>query len=75
MCEQKLHTYDIRPIILDHRALSHSSAVVAQSKASCMPAKALQPKPGWTVLDCCAAPGNKTTHVAGEARFPDYLKF
>ena len=29
-----------------------------------MPAHALAPKPGWNVLDCCAAPGNKTTHVA-----------
>jgi hypothetical protein len=35
-----------------------------QSKASCMPAHALAPEPGWTVVDCCAAPGNKTTHVA-----------
>ncbi len=29
-----------------------------------MPAHALRPQPGWTVVDCCAAPGNKTTHVA-----------
>jgi putative methyltransferase len=29
-----------------------------------MPAHALAPEPGWTVVDCCAAPGNKTTHVA-----------
>ncbi|KAF8073135.1 NSUN5 [Scenedesmus sp. PABB004] len=36
----------------------------AQSKASCMPAHALRPQPGWQVVDCCAAPGNKTTHVA-----------
>lgn len=35
-----------------------------QSKASCMPAHALQPGPGWHVVDCCAAPGNKTTHAA-----------
>jgi 16S rRNA C967 or C1407 C5-methylase (RsmB/RsmF family) len=35
-----------------------------QSKASCMPAHALQPCAGWHVVDCCAAPGNKTTHVA-----------
>lgn len=36
-----------------------------QSKASCMPAHALAPEPGWDVLDACAAPGNKTTHLAG----------
>jgi putative methyltransferase len=29
-----------------------------------MPAHALQPQLGWHVVDCCAAPGNKTTHVA-----------
>jgi len=29
-----------------------------------MPAHALAPARGWTVLDACAAPGNKTTHVA-----------
>lgn len=35
-----------------------------QSKASCMPAHALQPGAGWHLVDCCAAPGNKTTHAA-----------
>ena len=35
-----------------------------QGKASCMPACALNPCKGWKVLDCCAAPGNKTTHLA-----------
>lgn len=29
-----------------------------------MPAHALSPQPGWTILDCCAAPGNKTTQIA-----------
>ena len=29
-----------------------------------MPAHALQPRAGWHVVDCCAAPGNKTTHLA-----------
>lgn len=38
-----------------------------QSKASCLPAHALNPEQGWTVLDACAAPGNKTTHLAGNA--------
>jgi hypothetical protein len=35
-----------------------------QSKASCMPAHALRPGAGWHLVDCCAAPGNKTTHAA-----------
>eukprot|EP00891_Asterochloris_glomerata_P002839 jgi/Astpho2/2839/e_gw1.00050.188.1_t len=29
-----------------------------------MPAHALAPEPDWEVIDACAAPGNKTTHVA-----------
>jgi 16S rRNA C967 or C1407 C5-methylase (RsmB/RsmF family) len=37
---------------------------VLQSRASCMPAHALAPQPGWAVVDACAAPGNKTTHLA-----------
>ena len=47
----------------DH-PLVEAGAVILQSKASCMPAHALQPGAGWHVVDCCAAPGNKTTHVA-----------
>ncbi|GIL96554.1 hypothetical protein Vretimale_2342 [Volvox reticuliferus] len=47
----------------DHPLVTRGS-VVLQSKASCMPARALNPEPGWTVVDCCAAPGNKTTHLA-----------
>ena len=38
--------------------------LILQGKASCLPAAALAPEPGWDVLDCCAAPGNKTTHLA-----------
>lgn len=37
---------------------------VLQGKSSCMPAHAVSPGAGWKVLDCCAAPGNKTTHLA-----------
>ena len=47
------------PAVLDGR-------LILQSASSCMPAHALAPQPGWTVLDACAAPGNKTTHVAGK---------
>lgn len=52
------------PFPLADHPLVASGALVLQSKASCMPAHALMPQPGWTVVDGCAAPGNKTTHLA-----------
>ncbi len=33
-------------------------------QASCLPAYLLHPKSKSTVIDACAAPGNKTTHLA-----------
>uniref|UniRef100_A0A7S1X3C8 SAM-dependent MTase RsmB/NOP-type domain-containing protein n=1 Tax=Tetraselmis chuii TaxID=63592 RepID=A0A7S1X3C8_9CHLO len=47
----------------DHPLVANGSLIL-QSVASCMPAHALNPSPGWHCVDCCAAPGNKTTHVA-----------
>jgi hypothetical protein len=41
-----------------------SGGLVLQGKGSCMPAAALAPEPHWEVIDACAAPGNKTTHLA-----------
>jgi len=35
-----------------------------QDKASCFTAEAANPQPGMIVLDVCAAPGAKTTHLA-----------
>jgi 16S rRNA (cytosine967-C5)-methyltransferase len=39
-------------------------AVMAQSRGSMAVARALAPEPGQRVLDLCAAPGGKTTHLA-----------
>jgi 25S rRNA (cytosine2278-C5)-methyltransferase len=47
----------------DHPLVLEGSLIL-QSKASCMPARALDPQPGWQIVDACAAPGNKTTHLA-----------
>jgi putative methyltransferase len=41
-----------------------SGAIILQDKASCFPAYLLSPPIGATVLDACAAPGNKTTQLA-----------
>nr|CAD1843111.1 unnamed protein product [Ananas comosus var. bracteatus] len=47
----------------DHPLVVNGS-VFLQGKASSMVALALSPEPGWKVLDACAAPGNKTVHLA-----------
>ncbi|MFS7981406.1 putative 16S rRNA (cytosine(967)-C(5))-methyltransferase [Helianthus anomalus] len=49
---------------LHNHPLVTDGSVFMQGKASCMVAVALGPKPGWEVIDACAAPGNKTVHVA-----------
>ncbi len=43
--------------------------VYGQEEVSAVPALALDPQPGERVLDCCAAPGSKTTQLA--ARMDD----
>lgn len=44
--------------------LWRSGAITAQSRASMLVARVLAPEPGDRVLDLCAAPGSKTTHMA-----------
>ncbi|HEV2061362.1 MAG TPA: 16S rRNA (cytosine(967)-C(5))-methyltransferase RsmB, partial [Solirubrobacteraceae bacterium] len=57
-------------LILDGRldlprsALFRSGVVTPQSRASMLVARVAAPRPGERVLDLCAAPGAKTTHLA-----------
>jgi len=44
--------------------LWRSGAFATQSRASMLVARTLDPQPGERVLDMCAAPGGKTTHIA-----------
>lgn len=49
---------------LHEHPLYHAGHLILQDKASCLPAMLLDPPPGSHVIDACAAPGNKTSHVA-----------
>ena len=44
--------------------LTKESKLILQDKASCLPSFLLSPKKGSYVLDMCAAPGMKTSHLA-----------
>ncbi|HEX8159421.1 MAG TPA: transcription antitermination factor NusB, partial [Solirubrobacteraceae bacterium] len=44
--------------------LWRAGAYIAQSRAAMLVARTLDPQPGERVLDLCAAPGGKTTHLA-----------
>jgi 16S rRNA (cytosine967-C5)-methyltransferase len=52
------------PYDLERSELWERGAVMAQSRASMLVARVLAPEPGDRVLDLCAAPGAKTTHLA-----------
>ncbi|MGO9821412.1 MAG: transcription antitermination factor NusB, partial [Solirubrobacteraceae bacterium] len=52
-----------QPFDVQGSELFRRGAIMAQSRASMLVSRALAPKPGDRVLDLCAAPGAKTTHI------------
>jgi 16S rRNA (cytosine967-C5)-methyltransferase len=49
---------------LEDSAVWRRGLAMAQSRASMLPALALEPRPGERILDLCAAPGAKATQIA-----------
>ncbi|NNU82531.1 16S rRNA (cytosine(967)-C(5))-methyltransferase RsmB [Geobacillus sp. BMUD] len=49
---------------LAHTEAFRAGWLTIQDESSMLVARALDPAPGERVLDCCAAPGGKTTHIA-----------
>lgn len=59
------HLYGIHPREkLANCELYKNGKIIIQDRASCFPATILNPQPGQKLIDCCSAPGNKTTHLA-----------
>ncbi len=56
-----------QPFALEESDVWREGRVMAQSRASMIPARALRPRPGERVLDLCAAPGAKATQIAALA--------
>ncbi len=57
-------------LILQDKVVAHPFhvlfclVIIIITQASCFPAHLLAPSPGSFVIDACAAPGNKSTHLA-----------
>src|SRR5258708_21901394 len=52
------------PFDLHGSSLWDTGAILAQSRAAMLVARALDPQAGERILDLCAAPGGKSTHIA-----------
>jgi 16S rRNA (cytosine967-C5)-methyltransferase len=56
------------PFDLHKSGAWNAGAILAQSRAAMLVARALDPQSGERVLDLCAAPGGKSTHIAALMR-------
>jgi 16S rRNA (cytosine967-C5)-methyltransferase len=65
-CDPRLPEALILEGPFDVQASDHwrAGAFVAQSRAAMLVSRALHPLPGQRILDLCAAPGGKSTHLA-----------
>jgi len=55
------------PFGIEDSPLWEQGRAIGQSRASMIPARVLDPVPGERILDLCAAPGAKSTHLAALA--------
>ena len=65
------HAYIVRGMTheaVSHHPLASEGKIYQQGLSSMIPAVVLDAKPGERVLDACAAPGSKTTQIAGMMR-------
>jgi 16S rRNA (cytosine967-C5)-methyltransferase len=56
-------------LLVDHPPIRSLKAFAegrfqVQDESSMLAARVVNPRPGWLVIDACAAPGGKTTHLA-----------
>jgi 16S rRNA (cytosine1407-C5)-methyltransferase len=54
-------------------SLVQNGDIYIQNRSSWVPVVALDPKPGEAILDVCAAPGSKTSHIAARMQNSGYL--
>jgi 16S rRNA (cytosine967-C5)-methyltransferase len=60
---EALHLHNL-PVALEGLAAFQSGKITPQDESSMLVAYLVQPQPGETIIDLCAAPGGKSTHLA-----------